>query len=209
MKNILLIGSSGKMGEMIKKNIPSPFYIEDSINLSSSLVKDKRYYAVLDFSSPQGTMTYAPIFISRQIPYIAGTTGLTLKMIETLKKLCDEHHSYFNLVPNFNLSFNAFINSLIEVKKNFDSALIEEWHNITKKDLPSGSALAIKDALSPLKVRFVAHRINKTKFIHKVTLFSSTDLYVAKHIVLDRVGYMKGIVYALNNISPSGFKNGL
>lgn len=209
MRKILLIGSDGKMGTMIRNNLPYPYKIVSCINMFNQDIVDDDYYAVLDFSSSTATMKFAPIFMQKRIPYICGTTGLKRDDVVLLKSMCSTYNSYFHLVSNFDMTFKSFLSSLELIKNNFKEAWIEEWHNIKKVDLPSGTALALAKALQDLKIHFIVHRVQKTRFIHVVTFQSDSVCISLKHSIKGRKSYLKGIIYALDNISFNGFREGL
>ena len=208
MKKIILIGCSGSMGKMIQENIKPPYKIVSCIDEKNQNIDDD-YYAVLDFSTPKATKKFAPIFISKKIPYICGTTGFSEEDKAFFKGLCDIFHSSFKLVSNFDNTFKDFIESINLIKSSFKRAIIEEWHYKLKKDLPSGTAITIKNNLKELDVKIISHRVDKVRFIHQVTFYSDSKILTLKHIILNRKAYLKGIIKCLDNLSTNGFKEGL
>ena len=114
---------------------------------------------VIDFTSPQATLSLVKKCAEARIPLVVGTTGF-----EPEQKL--ELESYASQIPIFiSANFSKAVNLLFKLageaaKALGDSADIEivERHHHFKKDAPSGTALKIADV--------VAKAIGSTTFVH-------------------------------------------
>ena len=104
---------------------------------------------VIDFSNPAAFDSLIAGCVSKKLPIIACTTGLSKEQVEAI-------HEAAKVIPVFysgNMSIG--VNLLIELSKtaakflgdSFDIEIIEAHHN-QKVDAPSGTALMIADAIS-------------------------------------------------------------
>ena len=175
MIRILLNGCNGKMGQAITKAC----VLNDNIKIVAGIdpsVKDNTSYPVyknawdvkekadiiIDFSHPsalKGILNYAT---EKGLPIVIATTGLD----ENHKKAIEEASSLIPVLLSANTSLG--INLLLDLVKratkilkgNFDIEIIEKHHN-QKIDAPSGTALAIADAINSTldnKMKFVYDR---------------------------------------------------
>jgi 4-hydroxy-tetrahydrodipicolinate reductase len=162
MINILMSGCNGKMGQVISRlasqsedlkiavgfdinttiNNPYPVYT----NLSSCSMNVD---VIIDFSNPAALENLLKYATKKSIPIVVATTGLTqvhLNMLETASKSIPVFFS-----ANMSLGVNLLIDLVKKAAKilegNFDIEIIEKHHN-QKIDAPSGTALAIADAIN-------------------------------------------------------------
>ena len=104
---------------------------------------------IIDFSHPsalEGILSYA---VAKNLPIVVATTGLT----EDHKKLMEKASQSIPVLLSANMSLG--INLLLDLVKRatkmlhgtFDIEIVEKHHN-QKIDAPSGTALAIADAVN-------------------------------------------------------------
>ena len=162
MINILLCGANGKMGRAVTKaaaespdvRIAAGYDINTtqaggySVYADFSEIKEE-IDAVIDFSNPavfDGLMEYAE---EKGIPVIICTTGLSAEQNQKLKSASEKIPVFFS--ANMSIGVNLMIDLVSRAAKilesNFDIEIIEKHHN-QKIDAPSGTALAIADAIS-------------------------------------------------------------
>lgn len=112
---------------------------------------------VIDFSSPKSTLQAISICREKKIPYVVGTTGFTN---EEYQKLQDASRD-IPLLPSSNMSLGAnLLFYLAEVSAEilgeaFDTEIAEIHHHL-KKDAPSGTAVQLKDLITPSKRKGVS-----------------------------------------------------
>lgn len=174
--NILLNGCNGKMGQAIvrtarfREDLIITAGVDSQPGEKTSFpvytnafdVKEK-IDLIIDFSHPsalKGILHYAA---EKQLPIVIATTGLS----EEHKKLIEDASSKIPVLLSANMSLG--VNLLIELVKkaaktlygSFDIEIIEKHHN-QKVDAPSGTALAIADAINnvvaPNQLRYVYDR---------------------------------------------------
>ena len=104
---------------------------------------------VIDFSSPKALDGLLSFCLERKLPVVIATTGFSpeqLAQIEDASKVIPVFRS-----ANMSLGINLLIDLACKAAKllegSFDIEIVEKHHN-KKLDAPSGTALAIADAIS-------------------------------------------------------------
>ncbi|MBN1521198.1 MAG: 4-hydroxy-tetrahydrodipicolinate reductase [Candidatus Aureabacteria bacterium] len=97
---------------------------------------------VIDFSSPQSTMTYLKLAAQKKTAYVIGTTGLSEEQIAEVRALSQKIPVVQS--PNMSIGVNLLFQLTREVAavlgpQGYDIELVELHHN-KKKDSPSGTA---------------------------------------------------------------------
>jgi len=162
MINILLSGCNGKMGQVITKlaaeredlkivaGYDQNTSIQNTYPVYSDLSKcNEDVDVIIDFSHPaalDGLMQFA---VSRKIPSVIATTGLSGTQVQMLKDASKVIPVFFS--ANMSLGLNLLIDLVKKaarvLAKDFDIEIVEKHHN-QKIDAPSGTALAIADAIN-------------------------------------------------------------
>lgn len=115
----------------------------NGVLIRSTINAETMVNAIIDFSTPDGTMAILPTCLQKKIPLVVATTGLEP---EHKKKLEAAAHDIAILVaPNMSLAVNVLfelvkVASKLLTNKGFDVEIIERHHRF-KKDSPSGTAL--------------------------------------------------------------------
>ncbi len=162
MTRIALVGINGKMGQVICRIVEAnPIAkISYGIDLNTKENNGVSVYnsfanvkedcdVIIDFSHPSslaGSLSYA---VENKKPIVVCTTGLDKKQIDSLKE------ASYNTPVFFSTNMSLGVNLIIQLAKkaamllyeNFDIEIIEKHHN-QKIDAPSGTALAIADAIN-------------------------------------------------------------
>jgi 4-hydroxy-tetrahydrodipicolinate reductase len=108
-----------------------------------------RLDALIDFSTPEGTMAVLPACVARRIPILIATTGHTP---EQRVKIADAAHETAVMhAPNTSLGVNVLMWLVRDAAKvlrgrDFDIEIVEKHHRF-KKDSPSGTALHLARVL--------------------------------------------------------------
>ena len=111
--------------------------------VTAKLSLDTRLDAVIDFSTPAGTMAVLPVCVQRRIPLIVATTGHTPAQAQEIETA--QHDTALLMAPNMSLAVNLLMKLVREAAeilngKDFDVEILERHHRF-KKDSPSGTAL--------------------------------------------------------------------
>jgi 4-hydroxy-tetrahydrodipicolinate reductase len=180
MINILLSGCNGKMGQVITKlsgqidnlKIAAGYDISDSgknpypvfKNLEDCNVK---FDVIIDFSNPDALENLLKFAVAHKVPAVIATTGLSQvhkTKLEAASKIIPVFYT-----ANMSLGINVIMDVVKKVAKilegSFDIEIVEKHHN-QKIDAPSGTALAIADAINGIlneKQEYIYDRHSRRK----------------------------------------------
>ncbi len=161
MINILLCGANGKMGNAVRRvaadndlvsivagfdvnTTPCEFPVYDDLSKVSEKID-----CIIDFSHPSLTDSILDYARANKIPAIMCTTGLSKEQISKMEFYSKDTPIFFS--ANMSIGVNLLIDLVCRASKilesNFDIEIVEKHHN-QKLDAPSGTALAIADAIS-------------------------------------------------------------
>lgn len=180
MIKILLSGCNGKMGQVITRlaeqyddlSIVAGYDIADSgknpYPVYSDLSKCSiRPDVLIDFSNPAALESLLTFATSREIPVVIATTGHSQTQARMLKKTSEIIPVFHS--ANMSLGINLLIGLVKKAAKllqtSFDIEIVEKHHN-QKIDAPSGTALAIADAVNSVldqKNEYVYDRHSRRK----------------------------------------------
>lgn len=163
MIRVIMHGCNGKMGQTITRlaeadeaveivaGVDISDHIQNTYPVFTSIAEcDVPADVIIDFSaaaSVEGLLAYSA---QRQVPVVLCTTGLTQQQLE----LVSETAGKVAVLKSANMSMG--INLLQKILKQatavladagYDIEIVEKHHNL-KKDAPSGTALALADAIN-------------------------------------------------------------
>lgn len=162
MTNVLLCGAGGKMGHAVARVIENREDISIVAGFDIAALTDANFPVytslaeipenvdvIIDFSHPSLTDSILDYALKTKTPAVICTTGLSNEQIAKIDKAADTIPVFFS--ANMSLGVNLLIDLVKKASKiledNFDIEIIEKHHN-QKIDAPSGTALAIADAIS-------------------------------------------------------------
>jgi len=232
MINILLCGANGKMGNAVKSVISqhsdviavvAGFDVMDTTSTNfpvyDSLDKvSEKIDCIIDFSHVSMTDEILDYAKDNKIPAVICTTGLSKEQISKLEFYSHETPIFFS--ANMSIGVNLLIDLVCKASKlledNFDIEIVEKHHN-QKLDAPSGTALAIADAIADTvaydpKYTYDRHSVRKKREreeigIHAVrggnivgehtVIFAGTDEVIEiKHQATSKTVFAVGAVRA-------------
>ncbi len=163
MTDIIMHGCNGRMGQMITTVVGD----DDSVRIVAGVDKfggqkndypvftdisdcDIKADVVIDFTNSEAVDGLLAYCKDRKLPCVLCTTGLSDEQLKTV----DETSKVIPILRSGNMSLG--INTLIKVLKEISPALKEagfdieivEKHHKMKVDAPSGTALALADAVN-------------------------------------------------------------
>jgi len=180
MINILMSGCNGKMGQVISRlatensdmKITAGFDINQSINNSYPVFTDLKKCnedidVIIDFSNPLAFDKILDFAISKNIPLVMATTGLSHPQMKKLQSAANQIPVFFsaNMSLGVNLVMDLVSRAAKILESGFDIEIVEKHHN-QKLDAPSGTALAIADAVNKVldeKQEYVYDRHSRRK----------------------------------------------
>ena len=161
MTKILLSGCLGRMGKAITQIVSETENAEIvcGVDLASGNCDYPVYNefanvteeadVIIDFSHPSNFKALLSFAKEKKLPVIFATTGLSEDQRAEMKQAADDIPVFFS--ANMSLGINLLIRlakqAAVILEDKFDIEIIEKHHN-RKLDAPSGTALAIADAIS-------------------------------------------------------------
>ncbi len=197
--NVMLYGSSGKLGVLIKKEIMSNKdfnYVGDvkrDLNKNDFGSLSPFNSVIIDVTSNEGTNNLLSFLLREKIflPLIIGTTGLsdqTNKLMETYSKVCQVAH-----ITNFSEGI-----PLVRKFAKLANQLNLDWkfemtdiHHVHKKDSPSGTAKTIKSEILR-QVPINSIRTGEVIGEHCLELSNGSEIIKITHSVNNRNTFAKG-----------------
>ena len=161
MTQIILNGCNGKMGQVISRLVgeDSDAKIVAGFDINPEQKNDYPVFTspsdfngeadvLIDFSHPDSLSGVLAFCVSKKIPAVIATTGLSNSQKNELECASEKIPVFFS--ANMSLGINLLIDLAKKASKlledNFDIVIIERHHN-QKIDAPSGTALAIADGI--------------------------------------------------------------
>lgn len=161
MTKIIMNGCNGKMGQVISRLVAEDDDAEIvcGVDINTAelngypVVKsieefDGEADVVIDFSHPSCLTSILTYCKEKKMPVILATTGFTEEQKKEFTEASKEIPLFFS--ANMSLGINLLISLAKQAAKllegNFDIEIVERHHN-KKIDAPSGTALAIADAI--------------------------------------------------------------
>ncbi len=162
MTKILLCGANGRMGKAITRLVAETEGAEIlcGVDLNTESTEGFPVYpdfasvteipdVIIDFSNPanfENLMNYAE---EKKVPVVVATTGLSKEQKERLETASADIPVFFsaNMSLGVNLICELARKATAFLGDSFDIEIVEKHHN-QKLDAPSGTALAIADAIN-------------------------------------------------------------
>lgn len=178
MTKVIIHGCNGKMGQVITRlcaedseieavaGVDVSAHIQNTYPVYGSLLECKEEAdAIIDFASAAAVDGLLDYSVERQIPVVLCTTGLDAAQLEKVKAASEK----VAVLKSANMSLG--INMLLDILKKvaqilapagFDMEIVEKHHN-QKVDAPSGTALALADALNGALEQDYEYRFDRSQ----------------------------------------------
>lgn len=163
MTRIIMHGCNGAMGQTITRLVKEDENAEIAAGIDIGNIKDNGYPVfqslaqcdvkadvIIDFSSAAAADLLLDNAVEKQLPVVLCTTGLSEEQLKKVKMASGR-------IPilrsaNMSLGINMLMKLLMDAVKTlepagFDVEIVEKHHN-QKVDAPSGTALALADAIN-------------------------------------------------------------
>jgi dihydrodipicolinate reductase len=163
MTNIILRGCNGKMGQVISDMVDADeqAVIAGGIDITQSRVNKYPVYqsflkcnvkadVIIDFSSPDHLEEMLEFAIKKGIGIVICTTGLSKEQLNRIEEASKQIPIFRS--ANMSMGINLITKllkeaALVLTEAGFDIEIVEKHHN-KKVDAPSGTALALADAMN-------------------------------------------------------------
>ena len=203
---VLLFGASGRMGGQIVSAAQADNRIFLQHKISSKNIHFLRSAlresdVVVDFSSPAGAMVCAAAAAECGVAMLIGTTGFSVSQIKKFKNYSKKTAILLapNCSPGMNLLYQLSRTAAGALSR-YDAA-VSESHHSRKKDIPSGSAKrlaqAVKDGRKKgSRVPIVSFRMGDIIGDHTVTFAGKDERMELTHRAQSRSVFARGALDA-------------
>ncbi len=217
MKKIVVVGSSGKMGELICQQLKQKSFQVYEVDQTNGKFKnlgdvESEIDLVVDFSNKSQSLKTLNYCLSKKISLIMGTTGQGEFFISEMKEAA--RHIPIMKSDNFSENIVKFNKVCAEFSKNFAGEIaVVESHHKYKIDSPSGTAKKIVSTIlaeNKTKIRtsicgeFDNEIINVYSMRggnlfgkHEVHFFDDDEEIVLSHTSYSREPFVKGLIKAV------------
>lgn len=207
--NLLVLGR-GKTGSLVaeiaaerRHHVHSVGAKENGDGSALSPEKLGDIAAVIDFTGPHCILSNIEACVKAGKNMVVGTTGW-YKEIDHVRSLVEKHGTGFVYAPNFSIGVNLFFDvarAAASALRHEYSGQIFERHHVSKKDAPSGTAIALQHLMreaSPHhdEVEITSFREGEVVGLHEIVLESAADRIYLCHDAKSRRGFAEGAVRA-------------
>ncbi len=212
--NLLLLGR-GKTGSLVaelaterRHNVRTAGSKENSACAALTPEKLHDIDGIIDFSTPEAVLDHVAACVKAGKNMIVGTTGWYPEL-GRIRALVDAHKTGFLYAGNFSIGVNLFYEAARAASaalRHDYSGQIFERHHASKKDAPSGTAIALKNLIREACGEMPAGRtadLEITSFregevigLHEVVFESAADRIYLCHDAKSRRGFAEGAVRA-------------
>ena len=178
---------------------------------SGALTSDKLrdIDAVIDFTTPHCVLANIEACTKAGKNMVVGTTGWHHEL-ERVQNLVNEHGTGFLYSANFSIGVNLFLDvahAAAAALRHDYSGQIFERHHSSKKDAPSGTAIALQQIIHEASGQaegpeITSFREGDVVGLHEVVLESAADRIYLCHDAKSRRGFAEGAVRAAEWLAP-------
>jgi len=215
MIEIILHGCQGKMGQVVAETaekmpeVNIVYGVDRTLNGHNSFPV---YYpitegpnsgnVIVDFSSPDAIPAVLDFAVSRNLPLVIASTGLSQEEQNQIRQASQQIPVF--QAPNFSIGINliaACIELLMPVLgKSFDVGIIDKHHK-EKKDAPSGTALQLGQVVKASseygkEIGITSLRIGTIPGEHTVIFAGPDEIIELKHTAMSRDVFAQGALKA-------------
>ena len=112
------------------------------------LLKDISPHVLVDFTRAEVTMAAVPVAARHGVNLVIGTSGITQQNLDEMERVAREGNVGIFVAPNFALGAVLLMHLAKQIAPFFDYADIIEMHHEAKIDAPSGTSIAMAQAIA-------------------------------------------------------------
>ena len=159
---------------------------------------------VMEFTMPQAAPQNLLRLIQAGVPVVTGTTGWFAELPQ-IRAVCESKNGSMVWGPNFSVGLHHFRATVAEAARRFAreesyGAWGWEIHHAAKKDVPSGTLLALAEDISlsgyMRPVSLSANRAGAVPGTHEIGFDSTEDTITLRHTAHSRDGFARGALRA-------------
>ena len=215
-----ITGFSGRMGQALTRLLESHpgaclggglarFYNKEANDPDSPLILTDNPQelfphcdVIIDFSHPTATPVYARLAAQAGKPFFSGTTGLQEQDLEVLKDCAQTIPVLYATNTSLSLAVTRCAVDLIaRLLKNHDYDIaITDKHHRWKKDMPSGTALSLGEAIlaaneGTKQPHYASLRVGSIIGEHDILFAGAGETINIQHQVSDRRVFARGAIH--------------
>lgn len=216
---ISLLGSSGRMGQLVLKLIEqsSDLELHSALTSKNSIAESQGADLLIDLTKPEASTAIVEYAIRNNLRLLVGTSGWTKQKLDTVEKQIVGSSATVTIIPNFSIGSVLATKFVAEAARYFDQIEITETHHPKKLDAPSGTALFTSQAISAARenrpaspvttnsaaplfngIPITSLRIEGAHAEQEVSLAAANESLYVKHVVTSHEVYAQGILLAIN-----------
>jgi len=220
---VIINGAFGKMGVLATKAIQNhdQFQVIKGLGRNDNLaqtLQDLKPDLVVDLTRADAVFANAKVFMAAQIPFVIGTSGLSLEQTEEIANTCAEIQLGGLIVPNFSIGAILTSHFATLAAPWFDGVEIVEMHHAQKADSPSATALHTAQEIHAIKpnwpnskptpgreyfhhqIPIHAIRMPGLLALQQIILGQKGETIQLQHQIIDREAYMPGLLLACEKV---------
>jgi 4-hydroxy-tetrahydrodipicolinate reductase len=206
---LAVIGATGRLGGAILEEVAasSDFLLENAYTHAHSSKLSERFRSDLEQSSaeiwldvslPAALQQTVALAVSKKIPLVIGSTGLTADDFAALKKASTAIAVFYT--PNFSIGMALLTYMCHQIASCAEADFsIVETHRKEKKDAPSGSALLLASKIEQggqNKASIHSIRAKEVLGEHEVKIHLDGEELILSHSIRSRKAFAKGALAA-------------
>lgn len=201
---IATLGATGKMGQRILKLAQQ----DPEFDITIAYARQKTLDVVtftdpfaalsecdvgIDFTFHTATKEHLEAALRASKPMVIGTTGHSVEEIKEIEEASKSIPILYS--PNFSFGIALCTDAVSRIAKALGTACtidIVETHHIHKKDSPSGTAIALANAIEGKKIAIQSIRLGETIGEHTVIFECGHERIELKHTAHSRDAFAAG-----------------
>jgi 4-hydroxy-tetrahydrodipicolinate reductase len=196
---VLLNGRGGKVGSIVGPALEAAGHelVDDLAGAD----------AMVDFTAPGAVVENVRRAVEASVPSVVGTSGWDTEAVKDVARAAGVAVFY---APNFAIGAVLMMRFAEEASRHLDRAEIVELHHETKRDAPSGTALATAARMHG-DVPIHSVRLPGLVAHQAVLLAGAGQVLTIRHDATSREAYVPGVLLALSKLTtlPPGLTVGL
>jgi 4-hydroxy-tetrahydrodipicolinate reductase len=216
MPRVVISGATGKVGRTLVRAIEAEPDLDLAAraapSLGTSLADALAAGAdvAVDFTAPAGAAAACEAAIAARVPLVLGSTGLARAELEAYGERAGAAGIAIFQAPNFAIGAVLLMRFAEQARPYMDAAEIIELHTDTKKDAPSGTALATAARMGG-DVPIHSVRLPGIVANQDVIFGARGQTLTLRHETTSREAFVPGVLLAVRRIPelPPGLTSGL
>ncbi len=206
MLRVVISGATGAVGRALVPAIESEPDLELAGRAAPSLgvtlagaIADANADVAVDFTVPAAARDACETAIAARVPLVIGTTGLTPEARQEVGARARDAGVPILFAPNFAIGAVLMMRFAEQARPHMDAVEIVELHADTKRDAPSGTALATAARLGG-DVPIHSVRLPGLVAHQEVILGARGQTLSLRHDTTSREAFVPGVLLAIRRV---------